>query len=280
MQTVREHLKDVVGSAPFAGGTNQFFAELNREYPDREAIDGAVYSINPQTHAADDRSVMENLMGQEDTVATTMHHLPGTPIHVSPATLVGRFGPYPGGPPVEGGLPGNVDVRQMSLLTAAWTVGTIRHLADAGAASITLFEVVGWRGLVERDEGAPMTEFPTTAAMVFPVYDVLAAIAPPREWERCAAAATPSGRVEALALSRDGVTRVLVANITGSEQRVIVGGLEGRDVVVERVDADTVAAALTSARVPRGDGQSPAAGPLSLVLTPYAVAVITAEAVS
>src|ERR1700736_264012 len=269
MQTVREHLKDVVGSAPFAGGTNQFFAELNREYPDRESIDGAVYSINPQTHAADDRSVMENLMGQEDTVATTMHHLPGTPIHVSPATLVGRFGPYPGGPPVEGGLPGNVDVRQMSLLTAAWTVGTIRHLADAGAASITLFEVVGWRGLVERDEGAPMAEFPTTAAMVFPVYDVLAAIAPPREWQRCAAQTAPSARVETLALTRDGVARVLLANITGSEQRVVVDGLTGRDAIVERVDADDVAAALTDPRVGRDEmPPSRVTGQLSLVLTP------------
>jgi hypothetical protein len=278
MQTVREHLQDAVGPAPFAGGTNQFFAEINREYPERDSVDGAVYSFNPQTHACDDRSVMENLLGQEDTVATTMHHLPGVPIHVTPVTLIGRFGPYPGGPPVDGGLPGNVDVRQMSLLTAAWTVGTLRHLANTGAASVTLFEVVGWRGLVERDGGSPMAEFPTVPAMVFPVYDILVAIAQPREWQRCPAETAPSARVEALALTRDGVSRVLLANITGSEQRVVVDGLEGRDAVVERVDADDVASALTDPRVGRDEiPPSRVTGQLSLVLTPYEVVVITAR---
>lgn len=280
MHGVRGHLGDVVGSAPFAGGTNQFYAEINRDFPERDGIDGAVYSINPQTHASDDRSVMENLQGQEDTVATTNHHLPGKSVHVTPVTLIGRFGPYPGGPPVEGGLPGNVDVRQMSLLTAAWTVGTIRHFAQAGAASLTLFELVGWRGLVERDKGAPMAEFPSVPGMVFPVYDVLAAIAPPRGWERVKANVIPSDRVEALALTRDGTVRVLVANITGSEQRVAVSGLDGRDVIVERVDASAVSKALTHPRA-KGDGRtSKATASMDVVLSPYEVDIITAGAAS
>jgi D-apionolactonase len=276
METVRAHLRDVVGSVPFAGGTNQFFAEINRQYPERDAVDGAVYSINPQTHACDDRSVMENLQGQEDTVATTNYHLPGKPVHVTPVTLVGRFGPYPGGPPDEGGLPGNVDVRQPSMLTAAWTVGTIRHFAQAGAASLTLFELVGWRGLVERDKGSPMGEFPSVPGMVFPVHDVLTAIAPPHAWKTAQVDASPSAVVEALAVTRDGTTRVLVANITGSQQRVDVTGLEGHDAAVERVNADTVAAALTSPRVHLDQKPVRVAGQLGLTLDPYEVDVITA----
>jgi hypothetical protein len=276
METVRKHLKEITGSAPFIGGTNQFFAEINRQFPGPDSIDGAVYSINPQTHACDDRSVMENLQGQEDTVATTNHHLRGKPVHVTPITLIGRFGPYPGGPPIEGGRPGNVDVRQMSLLTAAWTVGTLRHFARAGAASLTLFELVGWRGLVERDAGSPMAEFPSVPAMVFPVYDVFAAIGPPREWEWSEVETTPSGRVEALALTRDGTTRVLLANVTGSEQHIAVHGLEGRDLRVERVDADAVGAGLTQPRVARDHPASPAAGQVIQVLSAYEVAVITA----
>src|SRR5260370_11333831 len=263
METVRGRLRDVVGSVPFIGGTNQFFAELHREFPDRDAIDGAVDAINPQTHASDDRAMMENLLGQEDTVATTNHHLQGTPVHVTPITLIGRFGPYPGGPPVEGGLPGNVDVRQMSLLTAAWTVGTIRHFAEAGAASLTLFELVGWRGLVERDGGSPMPEFPSVPGMVFPVYDVLAAIAAPHTWQRDSVETTPSAHVEALALTRDGVIRVLLANVTGSEQRLTVDGLQGLDVVVERGEADAVAAGPSPPRVGRDGKRSQADGQLN-----------------
>jgi hypothetical protein len=276
MEAVRAHLSPVVGAAPLIGGTNQFFAELNREYPDGDSIDGVVYSINPQTHAADDRSVMENLHGQKDTVATTQHHLPGMPVHVSPVTLIGRFGPYPGGPPGEGDLPGNVDVRQMSLLTAAWTVGTLHRLGEAGVASVTFFELVGWRGLLERDGGSPMVEFPTAPGMVFPVYDVFAAIAPPRNWMRCAAVTTHPSQVAALALTHEGTMRVLLANVTGSEQQVVVDGLDGRNVLVHHIDARTVAGALASPRL-SAEG-TPAAGvdgQLTMALAPYEVAVLT-----
>ncbi len=280
MHTVRAQLTDVVGGAPFVGGTNQFFAEINREYPEPAAIDGAVYSINPQTHACDDRSVMENLQGQEDTVATAKHHLAGAPIHVTPITLVGRFGPYPGGPPADGGLPGNVDVRQMSLLTAGWTVGTLHHMAQAGAASITLFEVVGWRGLVERDGGPANAAFPSAPRTIFPVYDVLAAIAPPLSWQLIPALSTQPARVEALALTRNSTTRVLLANITGAEQSVAVSGLGGRGAVVERLDAGTVAAALDEQRLELAGTPEPVSDELTVTLPPYAVAVITAEAAS
>src|SRR5260370_13629469 len=104
--------------------------------------------------------MMENLLGQEDTVATTNHHLHGTPVHVTPITLIGRFGPYPGGPPVEGGLPGNVDARQMSLLTAAWAVGTSRHFADAGAPPLTPFELGARRATVQPPGRSPSPAFP------------------------------------------------------------------------------------------------------------------------
>lgn len=277
MRTVRNHIADVVGGAPFIGGTNQFFAELNREYPDASAIDGAVYSMNPQTHAADDRSVMENLKGQEDTIATAKHNLSGAPVHVSPVTLVGRFGPYPGGPTPEGGLPGNVDPRQVSLLTAAWTVGTLHHMAQAGATSVTLFELVGWRGLVERDDGPADSSFPSEARSVFPVYDVLLATAPPHAWQRCTTDTTQPDAVEALALVSDSTLRVLIANITETDQEVSVEGLDGRDVVVEQLDAATVAAAPDRPRLRLGAPSQRVARALTLALPPYAVAVITSE---
>jgi hypothetical protein len=275
MAAVRTHLPAVIGAAPLIGGTNQFFAELNREYPDGDSIDGAVYSINPQTHASDDRSVMENLQGQKDTVATAQHHLPDMPIHVSPVTLIGRFGPYPGGPPVDGGLPGNVDVRQMSLLTAAWTVGTLHQLAEAGVASITFFELVGWRGLAERDGGSPMAEFPSQPGMVFPVYDVFAAIAPPRDWLRCTAITTHPAQVEALAVTNEATMRVLLANVTCSEQEVTVDGLQGRDAIVDLIVADEIAGALSNPRLSHGTKPGPLPDPFIVALAPYEVAVIT-----
>jgi hypothetical protein len=141
---------------------------------------------------------------------------------------------------------------------------------------MTLFELVGWRGLLERDGGSPMGDFPSEPGMVFPVYDVLAAIAPPRSWQRCTAVTADEARVEALALANDGTVRVLLANVTGSEQRVVVEGLGGGSATVERIDAETVARSLDRPRV-ADDGTPTVAGQLTMHLAPYEVAVITAE---
>jgi hypothetical protein len=273
--TVREQLAGVLESVPLAGGTNQFFAELNREYPDLAAGDGVVYSINPQTHAADDRSIMENVYGQEDTVATARHFLPGRPIHVSPVTLIGRFGPYPGGPPAEGGLPGNVDTRQMSLLAAAYTAGTIARLGRAGVDSITAYELVGWRGLMERDDGPAMDTFPSSPGMVFPVYDVLAAVADRGSSRMVDALSSRPGVIEALALSSGDALTVVVANLTGSEQSVVVDGLPGPSARVTTIDADAVAASPDRPRAGEAQVDINGADGLTVRLAPYAVSVVS-----
>jgi hypothetical protein len=68
------------------------------------AIDLAAYSINPQVHAFDNLTLVENLEPQADTLATARTFLGGKPVAVSPVTLRPRFnplpaGPYPGPPP-------------------------------------------------------------------------------------------------------------------------------------------------------------------------------------
>ena len=103
---------------------------------------------------------------------------------VSPVTFIGRSGPFPAGPPRDDGLPPTVEVRQASLFGAAWTVGSIKALAEIGAASVTYFETTGWKGIVERDEGSPMPDrFPSTPGSVFPLYHVFADVADWKEGE-------------------------------------------------------------------------------------------------
>ena len=55
-------------------------------------------------------------------------------------------------------LPFSVDPRQASLFTAAWTLGSIAALAEAGAASITYYETVGPRGIIPGDRPLPPRE--------------------------------------------------------------------------------------------------------------------------
>ena len=58
----RRALAPFYPDTPLFGGTDAFFAELNREPPPvDDTHDGLAYSINPQVHAFDDASLMETL---------------------------------------------------------------------------------------------------------------------------------------------------------------------------------------------------------------------------
>jgi len=48
-----------------------------------------------------------------------------------------------------------MDLRQTSLLGAGWTLASVKHLAEAGADSVTLFEVNGPRGVLTGQEETP-----------------------------------------------------------------------------------------------------------------------------
>ena len=138
---------------------------------------------------------------------------------VSPVTFKPRFnpvatGPIPPTPPGE--LPPQVDPRQMSLLGAGWTLGSIKHLAQAGVASITYFETTGWRGVMETEAGSPAARrnsHPCPAASI-PLYHVLADVGEFRGGEVVSARSSDGLAVEALVLRRDGRRRILLANLT------------------------------------------------------------------
>ena len=102
VRQVRDRLRDAAPGVPVAGGTKLFFAEINRDPPECAAMDGLVYSINPQVHACDDTSLIENLEAQADTVQSARALCADLPIFISPVTFIGRDGPYAAGPPVAG----------------------------------------------------------------------------------------------------------------------------------------------------------------------------------
>jgi hypothetical protein len=277
VRLARERLKAVVGKAPFVGGTNQFFAELNRDHPEVEAMDGVVYSINPQVHAADDESLVENLDAQAATIRTARSFSGDLPIVVSPITLAARSGPYPAGPPEPGGLPPQVDVRQASLFGAGWTAVSVKYLAQSRAASITYYETSGWRGLLEVDAGSPMPErFPSSPASVFPLYHVFRDLADIKAGKLVEATASEPLLVDGLALRVNGALRVLLANLTPRPQVASVGPLPAAKFKVRLLDEETAPRAMSD---PEGFHASGTIitlrdGRLRLQLPPYAVARI------
>ncbi|GAB3171760.1 hypothetical protein [Telluribacter humicola] len=155
LRKVYAPLKDAFPGVRIGYGTNEFFTELNRNRPATDLYDFVSYSLNPQVHATDARSLIENVSAQQYTIATASLFAPGKSIHVSPVTL--KLRQYPGEENHTGtGLPPSADERQFTELAVAWTLLSIRYLS--GADQITYFETVGTKGVLPSDiveDGAP-----------------------------------------------------------------------------------------------------------------------------
>jgi hypothetical protein len=284
VQQVRDRIAPHLPGVPIGGGTNLYFAELNRSRPNTAGLDTVAYSINPQVHASDERSLVENIEAQRDTVTSARTFCAGLPLVVSPVTLKPRFNPDAVGPEPTlrpGELPSAVDARQMSLFAAAWTLGSIKQLAEAGAASVTYYETTGWRGIKETDRGSPSPEsFLSTPGQAFPVYHIFADIAGLKTAELIACSSTDPLRVQGLALSDGGNIHLLVANLTADTQTCSIERITGDSAQVRSLDASTVAQATAQPLQFRSQLSSMplTLSTLILALAPYSVTRIDLRA--
>lgn len=280
VRLARAHLSGHDAGAKIGAGSNAFFTHLNRGRPPVGAIDLTCYPINPQCHAFDNTSLIENLEAQASTVESARQFTAGVPIAITPITLKMRFNPDATGPvpePQPGELPAPVDVRQMSLFGAGWTVGSLKYLAESGASSLTYYETTGWRGVMETEQGSPLPErFRSIPGSVFPIYHVLADVGEFAGGEVIPTQSSETLKVDGIALRRDGRTRILVANLTGDPQRVTVRNLSG-SVRVRRMDETNAQEAMVAPetfRAEAGELMQTVKGTLEISLLPYAVARI------
>jgi D-apionolactonase len=124
--TVREQLGSAIAGVPVAGGTWSHFSELNRSHPDRVGIDEVAFSISPQVHAFDERSMMETLEIQAQIVRGARVFSGQLPIVVSPVSLK----------PHEPGRR-EIDPRSAQPFGAAWTLGSLAALVPSRVGSLT-----------------------------------------------------------------------------------------------------------------------------------------------
>ena len=251
LRLARQHLK----GAPIGGGTNQYFAELNRGRPVLETIDLAAYSVNPQVHSFDNLSLVENLSSQGDTVRSARQFLGTKPIAISPVTLRPRFNQVSKQPTVP-------DPRMNSLFGAAWTLGSIKYLSEASAASVTYYEASGSAGVM------------TSVDAVFPIYHVLADVAEFSGGEVTEVASGDKFKAAGLALSK-GAKRCCIAANFSAELQVVrwsKAGMGGR-VRVKSLDEHSYADATGKPKEWRArPGRLVEMGEdLEVTLLPYAV---------
>jgi hypothetical protein len=272
---VRRAVADAAGGAPVYGGTNVLFTDLNRFRPELAGLDGVAWPLNATVHAADDTSVAETAAMHGDTARSARAFCGDLPLAVTPITFNQRFNPVATGPepePGPGELPSQVDRRQPSLLGAGWTLASVKHLAEAGAASATYFETTGWRGVLETEQGSPVPQaFCSWPGMVFPLYHVLADLG---EWKDGTVVALGSSvplAIEGLAVRENGRLHVLTSNLTPASQRVRIPALAGEEVTLRRLDERSFDAAAGDPEEFRATAEQATAGEagLELELTPF-----------
>ncbi len=239
IRLAREILGDYDSSAGFGGGTDGFFSELNRNRPTLEGLDTVNYSLNPQVHAFDNVTMVENLAAQAVTLDSARQFCGDIPLTVSPITLRIRYNPVvatPEAPPPPGEPPSQVDARQMSLFGAGWTVGSVKYLAENGVSSLTYYETTGWKGVMETTQGTPLPEkFHSIPGSVFPTYHALADIGAFAGGEVVASQSSAPELVDGIALRRGDNVRVILANFGPVTQRVTLEGLVG-DLTMQSLD--------------------------------------------
>lgn len=276
----RASLGSSIADAPVGGGTNVYFAELNREAVFPPSFDVLAYPVTPQVHSDDDVSLMETPLAQADTVTSARLLAPHASIAVTPITLKPRFNPdapdEDNALTTPASLPDNVDARQMALIAAAWTLASVGQLGEAGATSATYFETVGWRGLLEPDPPPPReAAFPAVPGMLFPVYRVLAELAPRSGLEMLECRSSHPLEVEAIQIAEPPWVVVLVANLTPRRTKVELGPI-GANPTIRRLNADTVRRHLlaTDGLRDRWDSLGGGSGAMELELSGFEISVL------
>lgn len=161
---IRQQLPNVL----FGVGTNYNYNEINKNRFRAGDADYISFSMDPQEHAADDRTLLENTETPAHLVNSARAiYGPDKQIHLSPLTLRRRFNPYATNPEdlyIDESQ--KADPRQQHAFAAVWTFAGICSLVKGNAAACTLFQTIGNQGIIAAD-GNP-----------YPVYAVIKAFSP------------------------------------------------------------------------------------------------------
>jgi D-apionolactonase len=264
-------------SVPVGSGTDAYFYQLTAFRPPERSLDFVSFAIQPQEHASDCGSLIESLKIQRVVVNNARQLFGALPVRVGPVTLKPRFNPNTKEPKVQlrsNQLPAQVDVRQMSLFGACWTLGSIKYLSEGGVAGITYYEATGWRGVMEQESGSPLPEqFPTTPGCVFPLYHVLADIGEFAGGEVLPGVSSDPLKVECLTICLHERKRTLVGNMTGQAIVIVIQGLPA-EFQMKLLDESTVWNAMVDPESYRGQTprwQASSEGRWIIELRPYSI---------
>ena len=204
-------IRNAIPGVPVGAGTDFNFNEINKNHFAGGDVDFVSFAIDPQEHAVDDLTVLENIEAQEHLIRSAQAIYGATmPIHISPITLRKRYNPYATNP-ADLFLPEEQksDPRQREDFAAIWTFGSLLSLSAGGAVSVTLYQTVGGQGILSRG-GEP-----------YPVYETLKRFSPWQGKEVSMLGSSDPMSVQGVVL---GGSSLAVANMTQEEKTVRFNG--------------------------------------------------------
>jgi hypothetical protein len=219
-----DSLRNTFPKSRIGGGTTGFFAELNRNRILSNDLDFISYSITPQVHAFDNATLIENLNGQSDTVRSATEFAGNKRIQIRPVTL--KMQSNPAATSTEANKADQMDVRQMSLFGAGWTLGSIKYLTEAGAEAVTYYQTLGEKGIIQGDSSPNNPEiFHVEKGAVFPVYYVFHELLRHKTGSVIASISSHPNTFEGMVLEENGKRTFLLANYTNQQIEVGVDGI-------------------------------------------------------
>jgi D-apionolactonase len=218
-----------------SAGTDLYFTEINRGTPVVPGIDQINFSLNPQVHSFDDRTLIQNLATQEVVAVNAARIAGDKAISVGPITLRPRFNPNATQPDRDvsnDSLPASVDARQRTWFTEAWTAISIKYLTQLGAInSATYFESVGWKGIRESTLGSKDPKnFPSEDGEAFPVWNLFSSLKGFSK-SRLSTSNLPEV-VDSLVIKNSSKMRLILANFSTEAQQVHFQGIDLTPVVL------------------------------------------------
>ena len=226
IQVAEELLGD---KSKIIGGTDLYFTELNRNQGSVDFVDQVNFSINPQVHSFDDRTLIQNTASQK-AIATNAHRIAkGKKVSIGPITLRPRYNPNATQPAKDlsnTDLPSSVDARQRTWLAEGWTAMSIRSIAESESIStVTYFETLGWRGIRELSTGSEdALNFASKAGEEFPVWRLFKNLKGFTH-ARPTASSLPE-LVDCLIITSAEKTEAILVNFSTIEQEVKFSGID------------------------------------------------------
>ena len=245
IEEISKRLRLDFPNSRIGAGTVGFFADINRNRIGIENVDFISYSINPQVHAFDNLSLIENLHGQGETVRTAISFAGGKEIHIKPVSL--RMQVNPAATSEEGSSKSQlekIDPRQMSLFGADWTLGSLKNLTQSGASSMTFYETIGEKGIIQGNHDPINPDsFPSGKNAIFPMFYVFKDFLKDKSARYIRSISSHPTIFEGLVLKSNGKKVILLANFTNKQIDVRVDEIDP-SAQVKKLDEKSVQRAM------------------------------------